>query len=473
MPAGEGPEDDEEEMARQPNVQLADVMHRAGCSNSGLAERVKSVARENGADLKCTHIDVRRWLDGVIPRPATAQYIATALSRKAGVRISVDEIGLGGLGTSAVLESGLDYPGDGPAAGRRLLGLTRRELAGDLVALTVTVVPAAWPTSMLSWLLSRPEPMRPIDGARINVGDSDVAAVRTTAQVFMQMDFQFGGGHARAALAQYFAEDVCPLLEGRYTERVGRELFSAAAEVAQLLGWTAYDTGRHGLAQRYLIQALRLAQEADDRMMGGRLLANMSHQATYLGNFAQAVQLARAAQEGARNTASATTMAMFLAMEARAHAGNGDDEACSRAFAEAERFFEKSDSADDPKWIGYFDGAELAGEGAHCFRDLRSPQMTIEFVTRAVELTDPVYVRTLAFVRLVHAASAVQQREPGHAVEIAREAIGLAGSLKSHRYLRYVRDLCVDLRPYENAAEVRGFLGFVDERYPDLGRPQG
>jgi hypothetical protein len=57
--------------------------------------------------------------------------------------------------------------------------------------------------------------------------------------------------------------------------------------------------------------------------------------------------------------------------------------------------------------------------------------MALEFVGRAVELTHPTYVRTLAFVRLVHAAAVVQQREPGHAVELAREAIELAGNLKS------------------------------------------
>src|SRR5262249_34939314 len=154
-------------------------------------------------------------------------------------------------------------------------------------------------------------------------------AIRTTVQLFMQMDFQFGGGHARAALVQYFANDVCPLLDGVFTEPVGRQLFAAASQVAELLGWTAYDLGRHGLAQRYFIQGLRLAQAAGDRMMGGRLLASMSHQANYLGNHAQAVQLARAAQEGSRGAATATTMAMFLAMEARGHAGNGDDAACS------------------------------------------------------------------------------------------------------------------------------------------------
>src|SRR5262249_55878103 len=148
------------------------------------------------------------------------------------------------------------------------------------------------------------------------------------------------------------------------------------------------------------------------------------------------IQLARAAQEGAKGVASATTMAMFLAMEARGHAGNKDDPACSRALREAEASFEKQNVGDDPDWISYFDPAELAGEGAHCFRDLRNPRMTQEFIVRAVGLCDPVYVRTLAFVRLVHAASFVHQGDPSRAAEVATEAVGLAGSLKSQRYLR-------------------------------------
>ncbi len=107
-------------MEKRANVQLGEVMHRARCSNTGLASRVQAVARENGAELKCTHVDVRRWLDGVMPRPATAQYIATALSRKAGMLVSADDIGMGGSAGSAALESSLDYPVDGVLAGQRL-----------------------------------------------------------------------------------------------------------------------------------------------------------------------------------------------------------------------------------------------------------------------------------------------------------------------------------------------------------------
>src|ERR1700722_5729554 len=40
-------------------------------------------------------------------------------------------------------------------------------------------------------------------------------------------------------------------------------------------------------------------------------------------------------------------------------------------------------TGDDPEWIGYFDAAELAGEGSHCFRDLRSPRTAQGFIAQA------------------------------------------------------------------------------------------
>lgn len=52
---------------------------------------------------------------------------------------------------------------------------------------------------------------------------------------------------------------------------------------------------------------------------------------------------------------------------------------------------------------------------------------------------------------------------------MARHAIELAGSLKSNRYLRYIRDLSSDLVPYDAEPDVRDFKGFVAEKYPDLG----
>jgi hypothetical protein len=41
------------------------------------------------------------------------------------------------------------------------------------------------------------------------------------------------------------------LLNGSYREETGRQLAAACSELSQLVGWVAYDSGEHGVAQRY------------------------------------------------------------------------------------------------------------------------------------------------------------------------------------------------------------------------------
>ena len=92
------------------------------------------------------------------------------------------------------------------------------------------------------------------------VGQTDVEAIREVTQTFLRLDNLFGGGRARPTVVRYLHDEVTPLLRsGNYSDAVGRELFAAAAELTRLAGWMAYDLEQHGLAQRYLIQALRLA----------------------------------------------------------------------------------------------------------------------------------------------------------------------------------------------------------------------
>jgi hypothetical protein len=97
-----------------------------------------------------------------------------------------------------------------------------------------------------------------------------------------------------------------------------------------------YDaTPASRLAQKYFIQALRLAQAGNDRLLGASILNAMSHQATYTGRFREAANLARAARTGTCGLATATQTSHFYAMEARALARLGDAKACDHALAEA------------------------------------------------------------------------------------------------------------------------------------------
>jgi hypothetical protein len=100
------------------------------------------------------------------------------------------------------------------------------------------------------------------------------------------------------ALIHYLDDEVQRLLHGSFTGVVGDALFSAAAQATLLAAWMSYDSGLHGLAQRYFVQALSLAEAGNDRLLGASILDAMSHQATFLGRFTEAANLARAASAG-------------------------------------------------------------------------------------------------------------------------------------------------------------------------------
>ncbi|YCK34177.1 hypothetical protein ACNF49_08820 [Actinomadura sp. ATCC 39365] len=239
---------------------------------------------------------------------------------------------------------------------------------------------------MVTWLVTPEGSVRSCaEGRLITAGC--VEAVRETTALFAKLDYRFGGGHARSTVVQYIAMEIEPLLKHvRPDTTLGRQFLSETAAMLRLAAWMAYDTGLHGLAQQYMTKALMLAREAGDRMLGGRILAGMSHQANYLGHYGMAANLARSARMGAEGASTSTAMALFNAMEARALASQGDQVGGSRALGEAERWFERRNPEDDPVWLKYLDEAELTAEFTHCFRDLGRHHRARDQVLESVKL---------------------------------------------------------------------------------------
>lgn len=442
-------------MDREPNHRLAALMAEAGASNKGLARRVRDAALRHGAHVGTTHVSVQRWLDGSGIKADNAAYVAEALGVKLGRRIAVSDLGFSGVTINATLV-GTSYAASLADALGVLDGLTQLRPEDGPSAdelLHDNDVNAA----VLSWLVSRPDGLPADRTAARRIGMRDVAAVRTANAMFMRLDFLFGGGHGHAALRHYFRHEVLPLLNAGYSEKVGRALFTAAAEMSEVLAWTAYDIGNHHLANRYLLAALRLTQITDDRMMGATILANMSHQANYLGDVPRAARLARAAVEGGRGRATPRAQAMFAAHEARALSNAHDLAGASRAMNEAERRFEQADSTSDPEWLAYFDEAELIGEFSHCFRDLKRPGESLRFAELAVDKTEPRYARTLAFCRMVLAQSHYLHGDVEAAVATATTAVREGKSVQSARFLRYVSDFQRDISPHASNISVQDF----------------
>nr|WP_202451039.1 hypothetical protein [Streptomyces sp. SID4948] len=330
------------------------------------------------------------------------------------------------------------YPPSPDAAIANVDQLWRADLHGYEPLLLSEPSEPAWSDASLRWLVA-PEPV-PLPGVRASgnrVGLADVAMVKSTSDTFAMLDDRFGGEHARQSVIQYLSRDVAPLLSGQYTEGVGRALFSTVAEATLLAAWMSYDACHHGLAQRYFLQALRFAQDGNDRRLAGSILSAMSHQATFLGHYTQAATLARAARMGISGVATPTLMAQFHAMEARALARTGDKRACELALAEAARFLDRRNSCDEPEWITYFDEAELAAESAHCFRDVSNARQAVEHAGNAMSGS---HIRSDFFVTMVLADAHLRAGDVEGACRVALDALDLGEQLRSARCVQYLAD---------------------------------
>jgi hypothetical protein len=312
--------------------------------------------------------------------------------------------------------------------------LDRREFLGAMGALAVTSDVA------LRWLVA------PLDegverhvGTR-RVGLTDVDEIRVMRRNLKAIDDARGGGAALPTAVKYLRREVAPLFRGRFTDPIGRALFSATADFTLGVGWMAYDAGRHGLAQRYMTQALRMSHAANDRAFGGRVLAAMSHQALHLGDVRHGIDLASAARTGTESAVTRTVSAMLAAMEACAHASNGDARRCLKALSDAERALGQSNPGEDPAWVDFDEGG-LAGHFARSFRDLNRPSEAERFATRSIAMCHPRHLRTRMQRYAILATAHVQQGDLEGACAVGHRVLEEARGLSSTRTLDDVTQL--------------------------------
>lgn len=444
----------------KPNEHLAGVLLDAGMSHKALARAVRDLSARRGRPVSCDHTSVSRWLAGTRPRPGTARLVVEVLAAKLGRPVTLADIGLPGDNASDP-SPGSTSEGALVDCVVALTRLWRCDLEGVKTVVASSPEAAAWSEAALSWL-TRPEPEVLICGShRRRIGLTDVDVLRSTVAMFAELDNRFGGGHARHSLISYLNADLGALLQGTYTEKVGRKLFSAAAESTLLAAWMSYDSGNHGLAQRYFIRALRLAQAGDDLLLAGSILDAMSHQATFLGRHREAINLARAARTGAGAKATATQAAHFHAMEARALAAAGDSAGTHRALGWTLRIFEHRRPSADPEWIRYFDVAELNAELSHCFRDIGRHGDAMAHAEDALAASPGTSPRSDLFMTMVRATGLLGAGDLEESLSALRSALKIGRTVRSARCAGYVRSFLSLLADHgRHRAE-------LDEEYAD------
>jgi hypothetical protein len=313
------------------------------------------------------------------------------------------------------------------------------------------VAMSASSAAALQWLVS-PAPTLPSATGRRRIGESDIDAIQQVVRSYRELDNRLGGGRMRGAVVQYLNSEVTPLLVGgRFNADTGTRLATVGAELAQLAGWMAYDTGLHGHAQRYLTLALSFARHAGNSGLGAEVLAAKAHQAVYLARPAEAVDLARAAQATARRDGLPTLLAECSVIEAHAHAANNDARACAQALSGAEAAFGRAVRANDPAWLSYFDEAYLAARMGHCFRALGEPVHAERYARRSLNM-DGRFVRGKAFNLSLLATALAEQDDIEQACAVGQQALVVTAGLRSARSVRYIKDLQSALRHRADAA---------------------
>ncbi len=327
---------------------------------------------------------------------------------------------------------------------------------------------SAWTAPAHQWLVHEPEPLvsglagRRVSGEMVGRLSAMVAELR-------RMDDVAGGGSVLAMAQQAFAWVAGLLDRASYDEHTGRALHVVLADLGQLCGWSSYDAGDYGLAQRYYVAGLRAAHTADDRPLGAHILATMANQTARQGQPADAVTFIETALAGTRGWATPALLAELHFRHAYAFATIRDTSACTTAISQARTQIEQLKPDDDPPWLYWLDSAAIAVGAGNCHLLLGQAEQAADLLDEGIAQFSQTFVRDrqIYVTRLADARTRPgKQRDLDAAAGLGMQSIDLAENLDSNTGADHLRDLYSRLQPHGKVPAVRDFLerarGFVE-----------
>ncbi|MER5460334.1 sporulation protein [Streptomyces sp. NPDC002668] len=444
---------------RPPNVDLARLIEASGASHKSLALRVNQLARAAGLETDYSHTSVANWCRrGMTPKWPVPKLIVQAIAERFGRPVSLAEIGMGEAETSDA-NMGLDFPRDPADAVRAATSfwssVNRRDfLTGSGFTVSAFTIPVT------RWLVTPADDTAHHTGGR-QVGGADLDELRDAADDARRWDSKYGGGNWKAnSVTTCLQERAAPMLQGSFTDEVGRELFSVTGELSRLAGWTAFDVGEHEAAQRHFIQALRLARAGGDVQLGCYVLTTMAMQSLLRGFASEAIDMAQGAFERAKGQAVPRVLAFTKLIEARAHARENDPRAASRALAASEDLLGRAnaESGSEPAWIDFYHHARLSADAAEVFRDLKNPKAALAWNQRAAAMPSGIFTRSVGMRLAIVGTAHLQARDLDHGLELGHRSVDILARVQSSRAKDYVSEFNTALAPWRREPAVREFI---------------
>ncbi|MHA6762622.1 hypothetical protein [Streptacidiphilus sp. PAMC 29251] len=285
-----------------------------------------------------------------------------------------------------------------------------------------------------------------------------LTVLQSSVQDYWKRDDQHGGASLRPAVIGHLRY-VTELITGTRPGALSHDLQALAAELARLAGWACFDARQYSTARVYFRQALTYARDLEDRSFTANVLSCMSLQATYEGSATDAVALACAAQDAARQgPGSSLVDAMLHMREAFAHAALHDAAACHQAIGRATTAFTRSTGESGaPAWVHYFDETKLIVDTGIALARLGEAPRAEPLIAEGLRREHIEQQRGRAFHAIWLADAQLQQGKVDQACHSADLALDMAATIDSPRVAGHVRDFHRRLAPYAREAPVIAF----------------
>ena len=282
------------------------------------------------------------------------------------------------------------------------------------------------------------------------VTPGDLAIVRSVRAHLKAIDNAHGGGTALPMATTYLRSEILPLLDGCGRDARSKSFIEAVAEYELDAGWMAYDAGQQDVAERYFTGALRRARAVGNRLLEGRILASMSHQAIHLQRVQGAIGLAQAARSVTAHIATPRALAMEAAMEACSYAAAGDARQSHRALDDAANAVTliSAGGQPDPEWLDFDEGG-FWGHAARTYRDLGELQLAEDAAQKSVALCLPSHSRTRAQRNTILATAHLRKGELEAAIDAGDQVIHEAWSLQSGHVFGEIAQLAAAIAPFK------------------------
>jgi hypothetical protein len=274
------------------------------------------------------------------------------------------------------------------------------------------------------------------------IGRDEIGHVRAAAVLFSRWDHSYGGGFVRDAVVAQLRWSA-RLLQAGAGHRERLELHEAVGHLAHVAGFMAFDAYAFTDAERLFRFALACAEAAGTWHLRAKVLSSMARLAVWRGHAATALGLTDLALLRS-DRITPTEQAMLLTARARGLARLGRTRETLRVVGAADDAFARSNPADDPPWMAYYDAAQHAGDTGHALFDLEVRGYPTEAGRRlaaAVSGHTPAYARSRTISRIKLASLLMATDDPREAVAVGTPALEGAGRLRSRRTAEDLREL--------------------------------